>query len=97
MTESAGTLIEAAISCREEGTAKVQCAISHGCFTDVGYQRLVEAFSTGLINKLFVSNSVNFKPFPLFKDLVITVDVAPWFAVAIKNIHNNESVSELFK
>ena len=100
LTESAGTLIEAAISCREEGAAEVSCAISHGCFTDVGYQRLVEAFSNGLINNLFVSNSVNFKPFPLFDGpggLVVRVDVAPWFAVAIKNIHNTESVSELFK
>jgi ribose-phosphate pyrophosphokinase len=99
LTESAGTLIEAATACKEEGAAEIYCAISHGCFTTIGYNRLVESFQVGLITKLFVSNSVNFPNNFLHyaDDYLVKVDVSQWFSSAIKNIHNNESVSELFK
>lgn len=99
LTESAGTLIEAAKVCKDQGAWKVNCAISHGCFTTIGFNRLVEAFECGLINKLFVSNSVKYRNNFLYyaKNHIVNVDISPWFALAIKNIHNNESVSELFK
>ena len=112
LTESAGTLVEASNACWEEGANRVYCAISHGCFTETGYHNLVNAFDEGKISKLFVSNSVNFpnkwedvrrlykhKTIPMsdYIGRVIIVDVSQWFATAIKNIHNNESVSELFK
>jgi ribose-phosphate pyrophosphokinase len=112
LTESAGTLIEAANACYEQGAAEIYCAISHGCFTTVGVKRMIGAFKDGLIKKLFVSNSVKIagrwidqneqEDFDgTVKDYayhnIQTVDVSPLFATAIKNIHNNESVSELFK
>ena len=112
LTESAGTLTEAANACKEQGAADVYCAISHGCFTNIGIRRMVNAFKKGLIKKLFVSNSVKIidrwvdpveqEDFDGYvKDYayhnIQIVDVAPLFATAIKNIHNNESVSELFK
>lgn len=112
LTESAGTLIEAANACKEQGADEVYCAISHGCFTKVGVKRLVEAFKVGLIKQLFVSNSVKIPDRWIdeneredfegtVKDYaygnITVVDVAPLFATAIKNIYNNESVSELFK
>ena len=117
LTESAGTLEEAAHACREQGAAEVYCAISHGCFTYKASFRLTKCFKDNVINRLFVSNSVLVTdivswledggtglygpgrgvPIPNFRDRVTTVDVAPLFASAIKNIHNNESVSELFR
>lgn len=123
LTESAGTLIEAAIACKEKGASEINCAISHGCFTDVGYKRLCEAFKNRLINRLFVSNSVDcaniknwdytefslipdvFRPGNLqriradfnFSSQVTNVDVSSWFSRAITSIHNNESVSDLFR
>lgn len=115
LTESAGTLIEAAIACREQKAATVNCAITHGCFTSVGDMRLAEAFEKGTIDRLFVSNSIDAAedlrleksaglygpgrgvPIPNFRDKLTVVDVSQLFATAIKNIHNNESVSELFR
>lgn len=111
MTESAGTLIEASECCKLNGALEICCAISHGCFTSTGYGRLINSFKNNLINKLFVSNSVNFEdednwkmdgdmmmriPKQNYSNRVITVDVSQWFATAIDNIHNNKSVSELF-
>jgi ribose-phosphate pyrophosphokinase len=105
LTESAGTLIAASTMCRSHGASKVFCAITHGCFTDVGNTRLVDAFQNGVIDKLFVSNTVetgvNYqwydrlqcKEYGLY---VNVVDVAPVFSKAISSIHHDESVSSLF-
>jgi len=95
LTESAGTLIEAATVCKEKKAAEIYCAITHGCFTDVGAHRLKDAFCIKLITKLFASNSVDF-PEDAGGHLE-KVNVAPLFATAIKRIHNNESVSSLFQ
>lgn len=98
LTESAGTLLEAADKCQENGAVKVQCAITHGCFTSKGYERLTHAFDENLIDKLFVSNTVkNQWNWDKHGDKIIKVDVSSVFAKAILNIHNNASVSELFK
>jgi len=112
LTESGGTLIEAANACKEQGASEIYCSISHGCFTKVGVKRLVGAFKAGLIKQLFVSNSVKIADRWIdetereddegtVKDYaygnITVVDVAPLFATAIKNIYNNESVSELFR
>ena len=114
LTESAGTLTEAAKMCKENGATEIYCNVTHGCFTEKGYDRLIKAFNDGLINHLFYSNTVNGDnrwemikyydkiecaniEIPNHQDKVTVVDVAPVFAKAILNIHNNESVSELFK
>lgn len=93
LTESCGTLIEGAAACREQGAKEVFAAVSHGCFTDVGYERLTQAFDSGLINRMFVSNSVNITN---RWDKLSIVDVSDWFAKAIQNISTNQSVSQLF-
>jgi ribose-phosphate pyrophosphokinase len=107
LTESAGTLIQAAKKCRENGASKVYCAITHGCFTKTGNDRLVQVFANNLIDNLFVSNTIERVDPSIgerwtssdnqsFDDKIITVDVAPVFAKAIHSIHHNESVSHLF-
>lgn len=61
LTESAGTLIEAANTCKNNGASKIYCAITHGCFTLTGKERLLTAFKNKLIDCLFVSNTVESK------------------------------------
>ena len=106
LTESAGTLIEAAAACKTNGASEIYCAITHGCFTTVGEDRLVNAFQDKIINHLLYSNTVTsplwepdgiYSPgSPAYQKVITVVNVAPLFATAIKNIHNNESVSSLF-
>lgn len=97
LTESAGTVIEAASICRENGAKLVRCGITHGCFTNVGFDRLFLAFTTGLIDEVFVSNCVEFKDnYGMSKWLKI-IDVSPIFSKAIYSIHANESVESLFQ
>lgn len=100
MTESAGTLIQAARACRSNGAVEIICAVSHGCFTDVGRRRLCDAMppsGQGLIDGFIHSDSADVWWEEKYKPLEIqSLSVDKLFASAINNIHNNESVSELF-
>lgn len=119
LTESAGTLIEAAKACRAHGAALIDAAVTHLCFPPrevwaigTGEDNLARAFKCGDLDHLFFSNTVRFDgvfqesgwlyghgrgvPIPNYKHLTDTVDVAPIFGNAIRNISENKSVSELF-
>jgi len=107
LTESASTLIEAAKECRKRGAKTIYAAVTHGCFSERGISNLVEVFVTmkaPYIDKLFYSNTVQVNHVlgtSMLKILadrgsVCEVDVSTLFARAIRNIHENQSVSELF-
>jgi len=104
LTESCGTLIQAADACKKNGATKVVCAVTHGCFTDTGMERLSNAmpgpFMNGKntpIDEFVHSSTVNHWWKLAYKPVNIkTLDVSNLFAKAINSIHNNESVSELF-
>lgn len=100
MTESAGTLIQAATACKDRGATEIICAVSHGCFTDVGRRRLSEAMppsGESIIDLFIHSDSADVWWKEKYKPLEIkALSVDKLFASAINSIHNNESVSELF-
>lgn len=94
LTESLGTMVQAAKECKRQGAKKVICAVTHSCLTDVGQKRLTEAYSIDEFvhsNTANVWNTIGFKP-----SNVTELDVSGLFAKAIRSIHMNESVSELF-
>lgn len=95
LTESAGTLIEASTACRENKAKTVRCAVTHGCLTSVGGNRTREAYENGIVDQFFISNTVDADR--VLPSWITMVDVSNLFATAIKNIHHNESVSELFR
>jgi ribose-phosphate pyrophosphokinase len=101
LTESVGTLVEASENCKDNGAVWVSAAVTHGCFTDIGRERLVNALEKKIIDKFFYSNTVD--ALDLSKEIPSTLhpqltelDVAPLFGKAIYSIHNNESISSLF-
>ena len=101
LTESGKTLIEAGEECRKRGAVTVRAAITHPCFSNDGHVNIFEAFrGTEILNGLFYSNSVAVPPSMLedfkFCEGMTEVDVSPIFARAIRCIHENQSVSELF-
>lgn len=92
MTETAGTLVAAAKLLRERNPKSVRAAVSHAVLTDTAYERL----SGGLLDELIVTDST--PPSPKYADYPITVlSVAPLMAEAILRVHNNMSVTSLFK
>ena len=90
MTETAGTLTAAARLLKQHGAASVRALVSHCMLGDIGYERLKE----GVIDELITTNSTPVDP----RGMPITVlSIAPLLADAIARIHNNESVTGLFK
>ncbi len=90
ITETAGTLMNAAKLMREHGALSVRAAVSHSLLSPMAYDRL----KLGHIDELITTNSIPVEP----RGLPITVlSVADLLGTAIQRIHNNESVTGLFK
>ncbi len=90
MTETGGTLCAAAKLLRENGAKSVRALVSHCMLNEIAYQR----FGTGVLDEIITTNSVPVEP----RGLPITVlSVAPLIGEAIQRIHNNSSITGLFK
>jgi len=90
ITETAGTLANAAKLMREQGALSVRAAVSHALLSPMAYERL----KLGDIDELITTNSIPVEA----RGLPITVlSVAGLLGEAITRIHSNESVTSLFK
>ena len=92
MTETAGTLTAAAKILKSKGARSVRAAVTHAVLTDSAWGKLQEKW----LDELIVTDTT--PPDPRYKDYPITVlSVAPLLTEAILRIHNNMSVTSLFK
>ncbi len=90
MTETAGTLCSAAKLLRENGAKSVRACVSHCMLNEIAYERL----GSGVIDEIITTKSVPVDS----RGLPITVlSVATLIGEAIRRIHENNSVSGLFK
>ncbi len=89
MTESGGTLCAAAKILKEHGAARIFAGVSHAVLNDKARARITDS----PLECLLTSDSV---PMACGAEHVDTVSIAPLFAKAILNIHNNASVTHLF-
>lgn len=91
MTSTAGTLTAAAKLLKKAGAKSVRAAVSHSLLTEVGIARLKES----PIVELVTTDTV---PQRKWEDFNVTVlSVADVLAEAICRIHNDQSVSSLFR
>lgn len=92
LATTAGTLTTAARILKENGAEGIYAAVSHAVLTDVGIERL----KNSQIKELVVTDTVpllaNPNGFP-----VTVLSVAGLLGEAIMRIHDNQSVSSLFK
>jgi ribose-phosphate pyrophosphokinase len=90
MVDTAGTLCEDAAALKRFGAKHVFAACSHGVLSGPAMDRL----QASPIEELMISNSIplNGKP----KGKVTVLSVAALLAEAIKRIHEDQSVSQLF-
>ena len=97
MTTTCGTLCAAAKIVRAKGAASVRAAVTHFPLTDKGVERLKTEAG---INELVVTDTV-----PLRSDLdlsqlplkVTVLSVAELLGEAVSRIHNDQSISSLFR
>ncbi len=91
MTSTAGTLTAAAGLLKKAGAKSVRAAVSHSLLTEKGIERL----KNSPIDELVTTDSV---PQRKWEDFSVTVlSVADTLAEAICRIHNDQSVSSLFR
>jgi ribose-phosphate pyrophosphokinase len=91
LTETAGTLVNAAAILKERGAVSVRACVSHTILNDLGIDRL----KNSCIDELITTDTV---PRPEIEGLNInTLSVAGLLGEAIQRIHNNSSVNSLFR
>jgi ribose-phosphate pyrophosphokinase len=87
-----GTIAKLAIALRSQGANKVLVAATHAVLTGNAVERLRSAD----IDQVIVTDSIPIPPEKLGPPLTV-LSVAPLLAEAIIRVHENRSVSELFK
>jgi len=91
LTETAGTLTNAANALKSRGARSVMACVSHALLNDVGIQRL----RNSVIDELITTDTVQRPAIDGVK--ITTLSVAGLLGEAIKRIHNNSSVNSLFE
>jgi len=91
ITSTAGTLCQAANLLKREGARDVYAAVSHSLLSEYGIQRLLAS----PIKELITTDSVPNREWTEFP--VTVLSVAELLGEAILRIHNNKSVSSLFR
>jgi ribose-phosphate pyrophosphokinase len=93
MVDTAGTLAKAAKALKESGAVKVYAAASHGVLAGPAFERLNES----PVEELIVTNSIPLNNRGPETRKVRVLSIAKLLAQAIQRIHQEKSISELFK
>ncbi len=91
LTETAGTLTEAAKLLKKKGAKQILACVSHAILGQTGIERLRNSF----IDELITTDTVQRPPIDGVK--ITTLSVAGLLGEAIKRIHSNSSVNSLFE
>jgi ribose-phosphate pyrophosphokinase len=91
LTETAGTLTNAASLLRKRGAKSIFACVSHAILNDLGLERLRKS----RIDELITTDTV-LRP-PLDGVKITTLSVASLLGEAIRRIHTNSSVTSLFE
>jgi ribose-phosphate pyrophosphokinase len=91
LTETAGTLTQAAKLLKKKGAKHIWACVSHAVLNDIGIERLRKS----AIDELITTDTV-LRP-AISGVNITTLSVAGLLGEAIKRIHNNSSVNSLFE
>lgn len=91
LTETAGTLVNAAALLKNRGARQIRACVSHALVNDLGAERLRKS----VIDELITTDTV-IRP-EIEGVRITTLSVAGLLGEAIKRIHSNSSVTSLFE
>ncbi len=91
MVDTAGTVAEAAKALIEKGAKRISAACTHAVLSGPAIERIANS----PISHFFVTDTIAIPPHKLI-DKIKVVSIAPLLAEAIRKIHSQGSVSELF-
>jgi len=93
IADTAGTLVHAAKALKDMGAKSVFAYVTHGVLSGPAYERINKSED---LNGVVITDTINKTPATL-PNKVRTISIARLLSKAIKRIHNEESISELFK
>ncbi|HOK08913.1 MAG TPA: ribose-phosphate pyrophosphokinase [Candidatus Hydrogenedens sp.] len=91
MVDTAGTLVKAAYALKAHGALSVRACATHPVLSG----KAIKSIQESPIEEIFVCNSIELKPEAIDTGKFKVLTLAPLIAKAIKNIHNEQSVSSL--
>ena len=91
LTETAGTLTQAAALLKKKGAKNILACVSHAILSELGIERLRKS----VIDELITTDTVQRPSIDGVK--IVTLSVAGLLGEAIKRIHSNSSVNSLFE
>ena len=91
MVDTAGTLVEAAKAIREHGAARVMACCTHPVLSGPALTRI----NASCLEKVVVTDTIPFTDGQACPKIEV-LSVGPLFAAAIRNIHEETSISSLF-
>jgi len=90
LIDTAGTFVGAAKALKEKGAKSIFGAVTHPLLSGPAFERL----NNGYIDKLFVTDTINFDENASSR--IQKISAAPLFGEAILRTYKNESISSLF-
>lgn len=93
MIDTGGTLMKAAETLMKEGAKKVVACCVHAVLSG----NAVENIEGSLLSEVIVTDTIAVPKSALQSEKITQLSVAPLFAEAIRRIHQDDSVSSLFK
>jgi len=92
MIDTAGTIVQGAQACADQGAREVWTACTHAVLSGPALQRLQES----CITQVVTTNTIPLRGKELVCPKLHQLSVAPLLGEAIRRIHEDESVSSLF-
>lgn len=92
MIDTAGTIVQAAQACVDEGARRVLAGCTHAVLSGPALKRVNDS----VIDELIVTNSLPLNGKDKTCKKIKVLSIAPILGEAIRRIHNEESVSSLF-
>ncbi|MBQ7577675.1 MAG: ribose-phosphate pyrophosphokinase [Synergistaceae bacterium] len=91
MIDTAGTICHAADALKERGSSKIYACATHAVLSGPALDRI----NASAIEKLICSDTIPITP-EKFSSKIMQLSIAPSFAEAIKRVHEERSISNMF-
>lgn len=92
MADTAGTLVEATKTLLDRGAEAVHACVTHAILSGPAVDRI----ENSLLQSLVVTDTLPLRPQAAHCEKILCVPACRLFSAAIRNIHNEDSISSLF-
>lgn len=94
--DTAGSIIKGSQALLNAGVKEIYICATHSVFAGTAKKRIEESFKEGLFKEVVVTNTIPINSHEKLQGITV-LSVAEIFAKAIDRIHNNKSISTLFR